>query len=109
MLGWYLVTVVGFSFGFDQHRRVLLSGEPRTESRQFQALFDICAWISGIACLATVVGGFFVGEWWWVFAAMAIGFFVNLAARISVPLVYSALGTLVGLIMGISGAVRVFL
>lgn len=109
MLGWYIVTVVGFSFGFDQHRRVLLSDEPRTESRQFQALFDICAWISGIACLVVVIAGFFVGPWWWPFAAMAVGFAINLASRMVVPLVYAALGTLLGLIFGVSGALRVFL
>ena len=108
-MGWYILAVAGFALGFDQHRHSLLNAAPRLDPPHLQIVFDITAWISGVACLGWLVAGFFIGTWWLPFAAMAIGTATNFYGRTAIPLGGALLGSIGGAAAGVVGGAAVFL
>lgn len=86
MLEWYVLAVIGFALGFDQHRSVLLANFPHPGTGLIPVIFDAAAWLGGVGTLAMLVAGFFFGSWWWPFLAMVVGTVVNIVGRTVVPL-----------------------
>jgi len=86
ILDLYLLAVIGFALGFDQHRSLILEGAHLKDGSFKASLTDAFAWTGGIATIIMLIFGFFVGLWWWPLLAMAIGTGVNYAGRKSVPL-----------------------
>ena len=101
MLEWYLLSVIGFAFGFDQHRTVLLANHPYPTLVMTPFLFDTAAWVGGVATLCMLIGGLFFSVWWWPLLAMIIGTGTNYLGRRVMPMEFrwfsSMGGTLVGL------------
>ena len=102
MLEWYVLSVVGFALGFDQHRSVLIAKYPYPAIGLMPVIFDAAAWLGGVGTLAMLIAGFFFGSWWWPLLAMAVGTGVNFVGRTVMPMelrwVSSISATLLGFI-----------
>ena len=72
MLEWYVLSIIGFSLAFAQHRTVLIANYPYPRFKLGPFIFDTSAWIGGFATLCMLIGGFFFSVWWWALLAMAI-------------------------------------
>ena len=86
MLEWYVLAVIFYALSFDQHRSVLLAKVPRSSKTLISVLFDISAWIGGIATLVILTYGFFIETWWWPLIAMVMGTVANYCGRRVIPL-----------------------
>ena len=71
MLEWYVLSIIGFSLAFAQHRTFLIANYPYPRFKLGPFIFDTSAWIGGFATLCMLIGGFFFGVWWWALLAMA--------------------------------------
>jgi len=100
VLEWYIIAVVGFALGFDQHRTILLSNHPYPTHPYGPVLFDTAAWLGGIATLAMLIGGFFFGVWWWPVMAMIIGTGTNYVGRKVMPMEHRWIGSIGGTGLG---------
>jgi hypothetical protein len=107
MLEWYVLAVIGFALGFDQHRTVLTAGVPYPSFGLTPVLFDAAAWLGGMATLAMLIAGFFFGAWWWPLLAMAIGTGTNYCGRVVMPMEYRWTVSIAGTLLGL-GATIVF-
>jgi len=86
LLEWYVLAVIGFSLGFDQHRSVLIAKFPYPGIGLLPVMFDAAGWLGGVGTLARLVAGFFFDSWWWPLLAMAAGTGVNLVGRTVMPM-----------------------
>jgi hypothetical protein len=107
MLEWYVLAIIGFSLGFDQHRTVLTSGIAFPSFGLTPVLFDASAWVGGMSAIAMLIAGFFFGSWWWPFLAMAIGTGTNYCGRTVIPKEFRWAVSMAGTLIGI-GATIVF-
>ena len=107
MLEWYVLAVIGFALSFDQHRTVLTAGVPYPSFGLTPVLFDAAAWVGGIATLAMLIAGFFLGAWWWPFLTMVVGTGTNYCGRIVMPMEYRWAVSIASTLMGL-GATIVF-
>lgn len=108
MLEWYVLAVISFSFAFDQHRTVLTSQASFPTIKLIYTLFNISAWLGGMATLCTLILGFFIGSWWWPFLAMIFGTVVNYSGRLVTPMKYRWATTIASMLVGFS-AITIFL
>ena len=81
MLEWYTLSVIGFALAFDQHRSMVLANYPAPGFGLIPMAVDVAAWVGGMATLGLLAAGFFIGDCWWPFLAMAIGTVINYIGR----------------------------
>ncbi|MGY8999058.1 MAG: hypothetical protein ACKVIK_03985 [Rhodospirillales bacterium] len=108
MLEWYILAVIGFALGFDQHRTILNSDVPYPTFGLTPVLFDASAWVGGIATLAMLVAGAVFGSWWWPFLAMLIGTGTNYCGRIVIPMELRWAVSMAGTLLGIGATIIFF-
>ena len=101
MLEWYILSIIGFSLAFDQHRTVLIANHQYPRFKLGPFIFDTSAWIGGFATLCMLIGGFFFGVWWWVLLAMAIATETNYVGRKVMHIYYRWLSSLSGALIGL--------
>ena len=107
MLEWYVLSVIGFALGFDQHRSVLVSGASYPSYGFTPVLFEASAWVGGMATLIMLLAGSFFGTWWWPLLAMAIGTVTNYTGRQVIPIEYRYIVSMIGTFFGF-GSVIIF-
>jgi len=107
MLEWYILGVIGFALGFDQHRSIIISKSTNPSFGNTGVLFDVTAWIGGMATLLMLPAGFFYGAWWWPLLAMIIGTITNYAGRNVVTLEYRFIVSVFGVLIGF-GSIFIF-
>jgi len=108
MLEWYILGVIGFALGFDQHRSIIISTGKSNSSDSTSVLFDLTAWIGGISTIFVLLAGFYFGKWWWPILAMAIGTFINYTGRNVIPLEYRFIVSLSGVFLGFGSTIIFF-
>ena len=101
MLEWYVLSIIGFSLAFDQHRTVLIANHPYPRFKLAPFIFDTSAWIGGLATLCMLIGGFFFSVWWWALLAMAIATGTNYVGRKVMHMYYRWLSSLSGALIGL--------
>jgi len=109
ILELYLLAVIGFALGFDQHRSLIIEDARLKDGSLKAGIIDAFAWTDGIATIIILILGFFVGLWWWPLLAMAIGTGVNYAGRKSVPLEYRWVVTIGATLVGAAATAVFFL
>jgi hypothetical protein len=109
ILELYLLAVIGFALGFDQHRSLIIEDARLKDGSLKAGIIDAFAWTDGIATIIILILGFFVGLWWWPLLAMAIGTGVNYAGRKSVPLEYRWIVTIGATLTGAAATAVFFL
>ena len=102
MVEWYILSVVGFAFGFDQHRTVLLADYPYPKLGMIPFLFDTVAWVGGVATLCMLASGLFFYVWWWPPLAMIVGTGTNYLGRRIMPMEFRWLSSICGTLFGIA-------
>ena len=107
MFEWYVLSVIGFALGFDQHRSVLISGVSYPPYGDTPAFFNASAWVGGMATIIMLLAGFFFGTWWWPLLAMVIGTVTNYTGRQVIPLKYRYIVSMIGTFFGF-GSVIIF-
>ena len=58
MLEWYVLSIIGFSLAFDQHRTVLIANHPYPSFKLAPFIFDTSAWIGKLATLCILIVGY---------------------------------------------------
>ena len=106
MLETYVLAVAGFALGFDQHRTVLLNNHPYPNLPFTPFLFDTAAWIGGLAVLCMLIGGLFLGVWWWPLLAMIIGTGTNFMGRKAVPMGFRWISSIGGTLFGFAATLN---
>ena len=101
MLEWYVLSIIGFSLAFDQHRTVLIANHRYPRFKLAPFIFDTSAWIGGFATLCMLIGGFFFSVWWWALLAMAIATGTNYVGRKVMHMYYRWLSSLSGALIGL--------
>ena len=104
----YVLAVAGFALAFDQHRTVLLNNHPYPNLPFTPFLFDIAAWIGGLAVLFLLIGGLFLGVWWWPLLAMIIGTATNFVGRNVVPISFRWITSIGATLFGFAATLILF-
>ena len=60
MLEWYVLSIIGFSLAFAQHRTVLIANYPYPRFKLGPFIFDTSAWIGRFSTLCMLIGGIFL-------------------------------------------------
>ena len=58
MLEWYVLSIIGFSLAFDQHRTVLIANHPYPRFKLAPFIFDTSAWIGKLATICMLIDGY---------------------------------------------------
>jgi len=106
-LSWYLLSVLAFALAYDERRVLVTSGNPSPPLGPYPILFNSAAWLGGIACIALLIAGFFIGPWWGPLVAMAVGTGSNLYGRVAIPDNWRWLATFAATGVGIGAGVMV--
>ncbi|MFP6761895.1 MAG: hypothetical protein VB856_09360 [Rhodospirillales bacterium] len=101
MLERYVLSIIGFSLAFAQHRTVLIANYPHPRFKLGPFIFDTSTWIGGFATLCMRIGGFFFSVWWWALLAMAIAIGTNDVGRKVMHMYYRWLSSLSGALIGL--------
>ena len=108
MVEWYILSVVGFAFGFDQHRTVLLANYPYPTFGMTSFLFDTTAWVGGLATLCLLTIGLFFYMWWWPLLAMVMGTGTNYLGRRIIPMEFRWLSSICGTLFDLATMLILF-
>ena len=92
MLEWYILSVVGVSLAFDQHRTVFVARNTNPVFSNFPILFNTPAWFSG--------GGHY---WLWF-----IGTFTNYLGRQVIFMEYRWISSMGETLIGIAATILLF-
>ncbi|MEH6556693.1 MAG: hypothetical protein V7708_02790 [Oceanicoccus sp.] len=107
MLTLYIISIVALGLAADQNRVVSKYAGYRPDVGITPFLFDLSGFIGNLGALGMIVGGFFIGEWWWPFSALVSAWVVIAICR-SIPPSIGWLLSILGAVVGSACATMVF-